>query len=142
MQRTDDVSWWNYIKSEKPTAWDGGDSSKQQVHGLIIDIGTTNTYKQQFKITGRNNKNLLILSDDGAAHAEILGVLKAEEMFKDGKAVATEEYVDSRGAGDFERPVLWKYNPNVMANNLGNGEFNLSSNPPMGEQANGLFSYS
>ena len=84
---------------------DGQDSSKQQVHGLAIDIGTTNTYKQQFKITGRSNKNLFVLSDDGAAYAEILGVLKAEEMLQDGKAVATEEYVDSRTGGDFERPM-------------------------------------
>ena len=142
MQRTDDVSWWNYIRSEKPTAWDGQDSSKQQVHGLVIDIGTTNTYKQQFKITGRNSKSLLILSDDGAAHAEILGVLKAEDIFKDGKTVATEEYVDGQIAGidipdapepvAFERPVLWKYNPNVMADQLGNGEFNLSADPENG----------
>lgn len=129
MQRTDDVSWWNYIRSEKPAAWDGGDSSKQKNHGLIIDIGSTNTYKQQFKIIGRSNKNLLVLSDDGAAHAEILGVLKAEDMLKDGKTVATEEYVDSQIATGFERPILWKYNPDVMANDLGNGEFNLSESP-------------
>jgi len=129
MKRTDDAHWWNYIRSEKPNAWDGQDSSKQQVHGLIIDIGTTNTYKQQFKITGRNSKDLLILSDDGKAHAEILGLLKAEEMLKGGKAVATEEYVDSKAGVATERPMLWKYNPSVSANNLGNGEFNLSSSP-------------
>jgi len=130
LKRTDDVSWWNYIRSEKPTAWDGGDSAKQQTHGLIIDIGTTNTYKQQFKIRGRNSKDLFLLSDDGKAHAEILGLLKAEEMLKDGKVVATEEYVDSKAGA--ERPMLWKYNPNVPANELGNGEFNLSSSPTNG----------
>ena len=26
-------------------------------------------------------------------------------------------------------PLLWKYNPDVAANELGNGEFNLGSNP-------------
>ena len=132
LKRTDDATWWNYIRSEKPNAWDGGDSSKQQVHGLIIDVGTTNTYKQQFKITGRNSKDLLILSDDGKAHAEIFGLLKAEEMLKDGKAVATEEYVDNKAGVATERPMLWKYNPNVMAEQLGNGEFNLSENPTNG----------
>ena len=51
---------------------------------------------------------------------------------------ATEQYVDDKVAAipapsaSSPAPLLWKYNPNVMANELGNGEFNLSASPTHG----------
>ena len=102
MQRQDDVSYWNYIDSKTPKAWVGGDSDEakatQKVHGLILKIGDTNSYKQQFKITGRSNKDLFKIFDDGKANANFYGNLGATEIKQDGKKVATEEYVDSKVA--------------------------------------------
>ena len=56
MQRQDDVSYWNYIDSKTPKAWKGGNTEEakatQKTHGLILKIGDTNSYKQQFKNNG------------------------------------------------------------------------------------------
>ena len=60
MQRQDDVSYWNYIDSKTPKAWIGGSTEEakatQKTHGLILKIGDTNSYKQQFKITAEAAK--------------------------------------------------------------------------------------
>ena len=60
LKREDD-NYWNYIRSAKPKAWD----TSNDTHGLIIDIGSTNTFKQQFKIQGRSGKDLFEMHDDG-----------------------------------------------------------------------------
>ena len=66
------VSYWNYIDSKTPKAWVGGDSEEakatQKTHGLILKIGDTNSYKQQFKIQGRSNKDLFKIYDDGTGN--------------------------------------------------------------------------
>ena len=98
MQRQDDVSYWNYIDSKTPKAWIGGNTEEakatQKTHGLILKIGDTNSYKQQFKITGRSNRELFKLYDDGKANANFYGNLNAtDDIRKGGKTVATEEYV-------------------------------------------------
>ena len=98
MQRQDDVSYWNYIDSKTPKAWIGGNTEEakatQKTHGLILKIGDTNSYKQQFKITGGSNKELFKLYDDGKANANFYGNLNAtDDIRKGGKTVATEEYV-------------------------------------------------
>ena len=119
LKRTDDT-YWNYIRSAKPEAWD----TSQDTHGLIIDIGSTNTYKQQFKIQGRSGKDLFEMHDDGKAQATLMGNLDVANVLKQGGyPVATQVYVQS-ALSDLEipepvateRPMLWKYNPNVMAN--------------------------
>ena len=103
MQRQDDVSYWNYIDSKTPKAWVGGNSDEakatQKTHGLILKIGDTNSYKQQFKITGRSNRELFKLYDDGKANANFYGNLGATEIKQDGKRVATEEYVTDAISG-------------------------------------------
>ena len=93
LKRTDDASYWNYISSETPTAW----HQEQKNHGLILKVGTTNSFKQQFKITGRSNKDLFKVYDDGAGQFSFYGnVSVSGEIKEDGKRVATKEYVDEK----------------------------------------------
>ena len=130
LKRTDDT-YWTYIRSQKPEAW----NASQDTHGLIIDIGNTNSYKQQLKIQGRSGKDLFEMHDDGKAQATLLGNLDVANVLKQGGyPIATQVYVQQAVAGieipeavEAERPILWKYNPDVPANSLGNGEFNLSA---------------
>ena len=49
---TGEGEYWSYIKALRPAAWD----KDNKTHGLILDIGSTNTYKQQFRIQGRGGK--------------------------------------------------------------------------------------
>ena len=85
----------------KPVAWNTAEST----HGLIIDIGQTNSFKQQLKITGRSNRELFKLYDDGGANAKLSGDLNVTGTIKtNGKEVATQEYVDEKvgeGGGGF-----------------------------------------
>ena len=91
MKRTDDVSYWNYIQSDTPNAW----HTDNKNHGLILNIGTSNTFKQQFKIQGRSGKDLFEIHDDGHAVASLKGNLNCTDGLKvDGKDVATTEYAD------------------------------------------------
>ena len=62
MKRTDDSTYWNYIYSDKPKAWEG-----RRTWRCILNIGSSNTYKQQFKIQGRGDKDLFEMHDDGSA---------------------------------------------------------------------------
>ena len=89
--------YWSYIKALRPAAWD----KENKPHGLILDIGNSNTYKQQFKINGRGGKTLFNIFDDGTASAQISGRLNCTGDIKiDGRAVATQDWVDER-IGDF-----------------------------------------
>ena len=89
MKRTDDVSYWNYIQSDTPNAWHADNKS----HGLILNIGTSNSFKQQFKIQGRSGRDLFEIHDDGHAVASLKGDLNCTDGLKlNGKPVATEEY--------------------------------------------------
>lgn len=89
--------YWSYIKALRPAAWD----KENKTHGLILDIGTSNTYKQQFKIHGRGGKTLFNIFDDGTASAQISGRLNCTGDIKiDGRYVATQDWVDER-IGDF-----------------------------------------
>ena len=89
LKRTDDT-YWNYIRSQKPEAW----NTSQDTHGLIIDIGNTNSYKQQFKIQGRSGKDLFEMHDDGKAQATLLGNLDVANVLKQGGyPIATQVYV-------------------------------------------------
>lgn len=103
LKRTDDASYWNYITAETPNAWHGNN----QTHGVILNIGTTNSFKQQFKIQGRSGHDLFEIHDDGAAVATIQGNLNCTVQLKEGgKRVATQEYVAeqlaSAGGGSFQ----------------------------------------
>ena len=85
----DDASYWNYIQSDTPNAW----HTDNKNHGLIVNIGTSNTFKQQLKIQGRSGRDLFEMHDDGSAVTTIKGRLNCTEGLKvDGKPVATEEY--------------------------------------------------
>ena len=95
MQRQDDVSYWNYIDSKTPKAWVGGDSEEakatQKTHGLILKIGDTNSYKQQFKMQGRSNKDLLKIYDDGTGNFSFYGNVGVTGYLKqDGKDVLVD----------------------------------------------------
>ena len=90
MKRQDDVSYWNYIDSKTPNAWVGGDTEEakatQKTHGLILKIGDTNSYKQQFKIQGRSNKDLFKIYDDGTGNFSFYGNVGVTGYLKqDGK---------------------------------------------------------
>ena len=102
LKRTDDVSYWNYITSDTPKAWQSGENT----HGLILRVGTTNTYKQQFKIQGRSNKDLFEIHDDGKAVARLEGNLNVKnELKENGNRVATRSYVDDE-IGKITTPSL------------------------------------
>ena len=93
--------YWSYIRSIRPAAWD----KENKTHGLVLDIGNTNSYKQQFKIIGRGGKTLFNMNDDGTASAQISGRLNCTQNIKiDGRDVATQDWVDQRiedsGGGD------------------------------------------
>ena len=93
--------YWSYIRSIRPAAWD----KENKTHGLVLDIGNTNSYKQQFKIIGRGGKTLFNMNDDGSASAQISGRLNCTQDIKiDGRPVATQDWVDQRiednGGGD------------------------------------------
>ena len=134
-KRTDDVSYWNYITSDTPTAW----HSSEAVHGLILRVGTTNTYKQQFKIQGRSNKDLFEIHDDGAAQARIEGNLNVKNHLKEnGKRVATLEYVDSLVISESPGALPWKFvGTSVLAEDLAPGEFTFRYEGDQG--TNGTF---
>ena len=88
----EEAEYWSYIKALRPAAWD----KENQTHGLILDIGATNSYKQYFKIQGRAGRELFTLNDDGSASATLKGRLNCTEQLKvESKVVATEEYVDN-----------------------------------------------
>lgn len=96
-KRLEEAGFWNYIRFETPTAWHSSNSN----HGAIIQIGTTNSFKQQLKIQGRSNKDLFKIYDDGQAQATFYGNLNATNAIKvGGNEVATKEYVDSQIGGE------------------------------------------
>ena len=71
-----------------------------RILGLIIDIGNTNSYKQQFKIQGRSGKDLFEMHDDGKAQATLLGNLDVANVLKQGGyPIATQVYVQQALAG-------------------------------------------
>ena len=56
-KRTDESSYWSYITFDTPEAW----KTAENTHGVIINIGQTNSYKQQLKIQGRSGSELFKL---------------------------------------------------------------------------------
>ena len=124
MKRTDDSTYWNYIYSDKPKAWD----QNQKTHGLILNIGQSNTYKQQFKIQGRGDKDLFEMHDDGSASAVMNGRMNFTEGLKvGGKPVATEEYIEGKILHATIPGYRWKYARHSTAEDLTAGEFFVSS---------------
>ena len=90
-----DSGYWTYIISDTPKAWVGGSSEEakatQKNHGIVLDIGQTNSYKQRFKIQGRSNKQLLEVFDDGKANVSVTGDVRvSNELSEDGHRVATQ----------------------------------------------------
>ena len=91
---------------------------------IVIDDNVMNLYHVAYPQNGEHAANAQYVDDQIAAIPET-----------DLSGYATEQYVDDQIAAipapsvGGERPILWKYNPNVMANDLGNGEFNLSESP-------------
>ena len=124
MKRTDDSTYWNYIYSDKPKAWD----QENKNHGLILNIGSSNTYKQQFKIQGRSDRDLFEIHDDGSALAVMNGRMNFTEGLKvGGKPVATEEYIDGKVLHATIPGMRWKYASHSKAEDLVAGEFFVSS---------------
>ena len=67
-------------------------------HGIILNIGTTNSFKQQFKIQGRSGKDLFEIHDDGAAVASLKGNLNISGTLKvDGNTIDDDAYVHKKG---------------------------------------------
>ena len=93
-KRTDDSSYWSYITFDTPEAW----KSQENTHGVIINIGQTNSYKQQLKIQGRSGSELFKLYDDNKAVANLYGDLTVTgELKANGKTIDDDAYVHKKG---------------------------------------------
>ena len=96
---------------------------------VVINDNVMNLYHVAYPENGEHAANMQYVDDQIAAIPE-----------PNLSGYATEQYVDDQIAAipepvAFERPVLWKYNPDVMADQLGNGEFNLSADPENGSSS-------
>ena len=96
---------------------------------VVINDNVMHLYHVAYPENGEHAANMQYVDDQIAAIPE-----------PNLSGYATEQYVDDQIAAipepvAFERPVLWKYNPDVMADQLGNGEFNLSADPENGSDS-------
>ena len=87
-----DDQYWISLRAMKPVAW----NKDPKTHGLILDIGNSNTFKQQFKIRGRGNRDLFEIHDDGSAAATLNGRLNVTEKITiDSDEVLTQRWVEN-----------------------------------------------
>ena len=113
-----DGEYFSYIRAQKPKSGAG------ETHGLILDIGISNTFKQQFKIIGRSGRDLFKINDDGSANAEIKGRLNVAEAIRiDGDEVATKDYVDEATKGK-DKSTLVAYQKFYAKNRQPDSTFN------------------
>ena len=93
-KRTDDSSYWSYITFDTPEAW----KTAENTHGVIINIGQTNSYKQQLKIQGRSGSELFKIFDDNKAVATLSGDLNVTGILKvGGETFNDADYLKKKG---------------------------------------------